>query len=91
MDSFFYFERRIKMDVYYFLRRFESIAVVHGLRLRMERAPLGCGLLFYFIDDNSAETSELYCFQLSHDSYENLFENLKRIAKDFKRKKGGSN
>lgn len=77
------------MDVYYFLRRFKSIAVVHGLRLRMERAPLGCGLLFYFIDDNSAETSELYCFQQGHDSYENLFENLERIAKDFKRKKEG--
>jgi hypothetical protein len=79
------------MDTYYFLRRFESIAVVHGLRLCMTRAPLGCGLLFYFIDDHSAETSELYCFQIHHDSYENLFENLERIAKDFKEKETKTN
>lgn len=79
------------MDTYYLLRRFESIADMYGLRLCITRAPLGCGLLFYFIDDHSAKTSELYCFQIHHDSYENLFENLERIAKDFKEKETKTN
>nr|DAO17826.1 MAG TPA: hypothetical protein [Caudoviricetes sp.] len=50
----------------------------------MTRAPLGCGLFFYFIDDQTKDKSELYCFDMKRDSSENLFKNLERIAKEFR-------
>lgn len=74
------------MDVYDFLSQFEYISVAYGLRLCMTRAPLGCGLFFYFIDDQTKEKSESYCFHMNRDSYEHLFEKLERIAKDFERR-----
>ena len=75
-----------KIDIYYFLRRFELLAIDHGLRLCMTRAPLGCGLFFYFIDDQTKDKSETYCFHWNRDSCEHLFENLERRAKDFERR-----
>ena len=75
------------MNYYDFLLQLESIALTYGFRLIMNRAPVGCGFIFYFKDDKTGDYSRSYAFNLNHCSTKELFHELKRIAVEFKLQK----
>ena len=72
------------MYAYDFLNAFETIAVEYGLLLRMQRAPLGSGLLFYFIDMDTNQKSGMYVFYINRTAPSRIIEDLEKYAKEFK-------
>lgn len=72
------------MHAYDFLNAFETISVVYGLLLRMQRQPRGSGLLFYFIDMDTNQKSGMYVFYINHTAPSRIIEDLKKYAKEFK-------
>ena len=67
-----------------FLMDLEYIAIASGFRLCMERAPIGCGIMFYFRDVESGLRSSDIWFHRNHDSIKELSSRLKQLATEFR-------
>ena len=76
------------MDHVDFIMTLECIGLRNDLRLIMNRAPVGCGIFFYFIDDKSDTYSKDIVWRNGRESPESLFESLEVLAKDFKEELG---
>ena len=72
------------MNYYDFLLELESIALTYGFRLIMNRAPVGCGFIFYFKDDKTGNCSRSYSYIMNHCIALELFRELECIAKEIK-------
>lgn len=73
------------MDHNIFMTELEFIAIHTGLRLCMNRAPVGCGINFYFRDDKTRMYSEVIVYFHDKETAESLFGRLETLAKDFKK------
>lgn len=71
------------MTYYDFFMGFERIALDHGLRLVMTRAPFGCGFLFGFSENG--KYSKTAVLLMNHVTPEELFSDLEEIAEEFKK------
>lgn len=67
-----------------FLSSLENIAVGSGFRLCMERAPIGCGIMFYFRDAESGLRSADIWFHSNRENAEELFGRLATLAAEFR-------
>ena len=72
------------MNYYDFLLQLESIALTYVFRLVINRAPVGCGFIFYFKDDKTGKYSRSYTYLINHLVASELFRELECIAKEFK-------
>lgn len=80
------YEEDYSMPWWGFLMHFECIAIEHGFRLCMERAPLGCGIFFYFRDPESGLRSKDVVVHLNHDyEAEKIVGMLEELAEQFKK------
>lgn len=76
------------MDYFDFMMSLECIAVTNGLRLFMNRAPVGCGIFFYFRDDKTRKTSKAITWLNGKEHPNSLFNRLNLLAKEFKEELG---
>ena len=67
-----------------FMAQFEGLALSNHLRLLMSRAPVGCGIIFYFKDDMSGTCSPPLIWFWEKQSVDNLFARLQKLADEFK-------
>lgn len=72
------------MDYEEFLTSLEGIAINSGFRLVMERAPIGCGILFYFRDGESGLKSMDIWYYPNRELALGLFDKLEQLAKEFR-------
>lgn len=75
------------MRLYYhidFLARFEEIALHNDLRLIMQRAPVGCGIIFCFKDDMDGTSSPPLAWFYEKEDVDSMFKRLQKLADDFK-------
>lgn len=68
-----------------FLSELEFIAIRNGLRLCMNRAPVGCGINFYFRHDKTGAYSDVIVYFHDKETAESLFCRLEALAKKFKK------
>ena len=72
------------ISYYEFLMSLEWIALDNNLRLIMTRAPSGCGWLFGFVNEHG-EYSKPVSLLINHKEPEELFDELDKIAKEFRK------
>ena len=68
-----------------FLIELEFIAIHNGLRLCMNRAPVGCGINFAFKNDLTGEYSDVVVYLPGKQTPEFLFTRLETLAEKFKK------
>lgn len=68
-----------------FLSELEFIAIHNGLRLCMNRAPVGCGINFAFKDDWTNTYSDVIVYFHDKETATSLFCRLEALAKKFKK------
>lgn len=73
------------MDYRDFLMRLENIALDNQLRLKMDRAPIGCGFFFYFITEDGNYRTDYRVLLINHTDLETLFGELERLASDLRK------
>lgn len=66
-----------------FLYKFETLALRKGLRLVMQRQPLGCGIQFYFIHPKTRTYSKSLTLFYAKDDINEFFRMLEKHADDF--------
>lgn len=66
-----------------FLNEFEDIAINKGLRLVMQRQPLGCGIQFYFIHPKTRTYSKSLTLFSNRDDIIEFLKNLDKHADEF--------
>lgn len=71
------------MNYFDFIRALEGIAIDKGLRLMMNRAPVGSGVHFYFIDDTNQSHSRAVTWNKNHEEPIVLFARLEELADEF--------
>lgn len=71
-----------------FIMELECIAIEKDLRLIIERAPVGCGIFFYFKKDcyDVWGRSDYIVWLNGKEEPESLFTRLRYIADDFNKK-----
>ena len=74
------------MNYYDFINALEGIAVDKELRLIMNRAPVGCGISFYFIDDRNQTHSKPITWFKNREEAIVLLSRLEELADEFKRR-----
>lgn len=70
-------------DYFDFLERFEYVSVSKGLFLCMQRAPVGCGIHFFFKDPNTSKRSMGITLMMYKNNYNDFFARLEAHADDF--------
>jgi hypothetical protein len=68
---------------YVFLDTFENIAVDKGLRLVMQRQPLGCGIQFYFVHPKTRTYSKSLTLFSYRDNIVDFLDKLDIHADEF--------
>ena len=66
-----------------FMMQLECIAIEKGLRLFIERAPLGCGFFLYFENDENRSQSPTITWLMGREEPEVLFTRLRKLADEF--------
>ena len=72
------------MNYYDFINALEGIAIDNGLRLMMNRGPLGGGLYFYFINDKNQAHSRAISWDKKCEEPIVLLSRLEELADEFK-------
>ena len=74
------------MNYYDFIHALEGVALKNELRLMMNRAPVGSGIYFYFIDDRNQTHSRSVVWNKTHEEPLSLLAKLEELAVEFKRR-----
>lgn len=75
------------MDYLEFVMTLETIAIMNDLRLIINRASVGCGIYFHFIDDYTGMRSKDIVWLNGREHPKSLFNRLNLLAKEFKEEK----